>query len=194
MTKLPRSRMFWVCLLIGSAFILTGCYTQLAKPEAQKVDREYYEDEPEYAEEGTGEEQVVEGAESEDTGYAEENVDRIYYHDIHYYGYYGTPWWFDPFYDPYYYDYYSPYSSHVSVHIGYYDPFYFNSYYYPFSYRHRPYYWGFGCYRPSRGYFYPYYSGGYTNVNTIPYKQRGFNRRGTEVQDDLGYRPGRIPV
>lgn len=187
MVKLLRTRLLWVALFIAGAFLLSGCYTQLAKPEAKKVETRYYEEtEPDYSEEEYVEEEVAYAEDAEEV--------HVYHHYAPYYGYYGTPWWFDPFYDPFFYDYYYPYSSHVSIHVGFYDPFYFSYFYYPFSYRYRSYYYGFGCWRPVRGYFVPYYPGSYVNVNTVPYKQRGFTRRGTQTEDDLGYRPGRVSV
>ncbi len=189
MAKLLRTRILWVSLLIGGAVLLSGCYTQLAKPEGTKVVREY-EGEPYYSEADT---EYVEEEYVEEEAYTDSREVHVYHH-VPYYGYYGTPWWFDPFYDPFFYDYYGPYSSFVSIHVGYYDPFYFSYFYYPYSYRYRPYYYGFDCYRPVRGYFVLYYPGQYVNVNTVPFQQRGFSRRGTQTTDDLGYHPNRVSV
>jgi len=187
MKKLLTIQTIWMISLIGLALLLSACYTQLAKPHSKTVEEEYYvEDNPEYSEE-----EYVEAEQNEEVSDEEVHVVRRYYHDVNYYGYYGTPWWFDPFFDPYFYNYYSPYSSYVSIHVGFYDPFFYADYYYPYSYWHRSYYWGYGCYRPVRGYFYGYYPGYFAGVNPVPFRQRTFVRRGTRVEDDLGYGSGR---
>jgi uncharacterized membrane protein YgcG len=183
MKKLLTIQTLWVIALIGLAFLLSACYTQLAKPNSKVVEEEYYVEDVPQSEE-------VDSAQVEEdvSGYEEEHVVRRYYHDIHYYGFYGTPWWFDPFFDPYFYGYYSPYSSYVSFHIGFYDPFFFANFYYPYSYWHRGYYWGYGCYRPVRGHFYSYYPGYFAVANPVPFRQRTFVRRGTRLEDNLGRR------
>lgn len=111
------------CLLAVSAFLFTGCYTQLAKsePEAtpapyyveEAVEEEYGEDSEIYEEQQMYDEEVYDDEDDEDI--------RKYYYDVNYS---VRPWAYDPFFDPYFYDEYTPYSTHVSVSVNYYDPWY----------------------------------------------------------------------
>ncbi|MFQ5864857.1 MAG: hypothetical protein ACE5IW_06455 [bacterium] len=189
MKTLIKSNIIWAVLIIISTFFLSGCYTQLAKPQVQSEEQEYYvEEEQEYE----GEEEYQE--EGED--YDEVHITRRYYHDIHYY---GAPWWYDPFFDPYFYRYYYPYSSHISIHIGYYDPFFYDPFFWYDPYWYDPYgYYGgpvfaFGFFRRPFHY-YSYYPVHIGTVHSVPVKKRSFTRGRTRIEDDFGYDPQRAAV
>lgn len=169
-------------LFILSAFFFSGCYTQLAKPRiaTETKDEEYYVEEPQDYEEDYEEEDYEEY-------YNDIYLTRRYYHDVHYYGFYEPPWWYDPFFDPYF---YRPFRRHAAFFIGFYDPciwcptyFYWYDPYYFYDFA----YWGGFYWQPYRFTF--YYNDGRPSV---PVKRRGFGRGGTRVTDNFGKLPKQI--
>ncbi len=175
----------WLFIGVISLFLLNACYTQIAKKRV--VTEESYTAEEEYPEEEY---------ESEEENYTQPPPVRHYHYNINYYGFFGPPWWYDPFFvfPPYWnYDYYTVYPSHFDFFIGYYyDPFFYD-----------PLLW---C--PTYSYFYygsPYYSRHFFAIGvhhffgpdffvgsggkSIPVKKRPFSRRGNRFVDDFGYQP-----
>ncbi|MCH8872898.1 hypothetical protein IH824_09040, partial [candidate division KSB1 bacterium] len=200
-------------LIFVSLLFFSGCYTQLAKPDSNRIvqdtyteeSEDYYEDE-EYAEDYEDYEDYEEG-DIED--YDEMHITRRYYNDTYVYGGYPSPWYYDPFYDPYFYDSYAPYSSHVSIHVGYRDPFfigyhrrYYDPFYDPFFYGYygsrysfrytSGFYFNGGCLRSGSYRYYGNYYPGTTvaTVRSVPTKQRDFTRRGRRGSD-FGYERSR---
>lgn len=159
------------CLLAASAFLFSGCYTQLAKsePEAtpapyyvdEAVEEEFsdYEEDSEYEEQDMYDEEVYDDEDDEDV-----RIVRKYYYDVNYF---GRPWAYDPFFDPYFYDEYTPYSTHVSVSVNYYDPWYvepwcYNPWYSGVHYYPSHHFGFYVGYTPYYGFPYRYgYRGGY---------------------------------
>ena len=207
MKRQNKYRSLFAMLLLSAAFVLSGCYTQLAKPSSssESLEGEYYvEEHGEYDEDSS---------EYEDSEYAEEEEKTVeQYYIYNYYGFYPDPWWYDPFVydarfpwwsDPFFAASFAP--TYVSIHVGYYDPFFYG-YYRPWYRRHHAYsgfhfgtvwwpsyysgYYGWGWYTPPV--YVPVYVGDRGRHDGPPRAKRDFSQRGTRGRDDFGYRPTRI--
>ena len=146
-----------IAIIIGS-FLISGCYTQLSKPQVAIEDQEYYV-----------EEQVDENE------LAEADTERVVYHYYEdHYDHFSYPYYYRSIYDPWYipgphlyigyYDYWDPYwdwgwGYWNRPHRIFYDPWGYSYYYYG-PYWNDHYYWA------------NYSSGSVKYVN-----KRGFDRR-----------------
>jgi hypothetical protein len=161
---------FLIGLFAIGLFVLSGCYTQVAKPDPDE-DQAVTEE----SEQAESEEQAQEES------YTSPHRTNIYVYGAYGYPYYYDPFWYDPFWSPYY-----PWRSSFYVYIGYsyYDPWDWCGtpwYYYP---RHCGYY-GRHAWWPSYYdyYYYPrYYHGGYygrsyEKDDRSPVRQRSIDRR-----------------
>jgi len=163
-------------LLAMSLFVLTGCYTQMAKPDPNEDEAVAAQAEQAESEEPVQEEQAQEEA------YAVPHETNVYVYGGYGYPYYYDPYWYDPFWSPYY-----PYRSGLYVHIGY------GGYYRdPWDWCGSPWYYGWRCgyygysssWWPTYGYYSPHYYGHYYDDDLrYPVKQRGFDRRGRSGDD-----------
>jgi len=174
MRYLKKSNIVVLIFALTFSFIISGCYTEFSRPQAETEEDYYTIDE---------EEQPLEENYDEYEPYYDEEDNNEYVNYNHYDIYnYDTPHWnrYDVIYGDYYYPYdswnyytgYSPYS--------WYDPYYnwrYPSWY--VGYWYSDYYWN-----SSRYYWDSYNYGGRSYAKT-PKHKRGFTRRSTGLVDRI---------